>query len=66
MIQIDDISFKPSKPFLFACLPRVGEVVSLEWESDRHPQFIVYKVLHVPAEVQDQAAFTVLFVRKVS
>lgn len=64
LVEIDGTAYKPRKPYVFACLPRIGETVSLEWDGEEYPRFIVYRIVRVPDEVQEQPAFTVLFVRK--
>ena len=64
LIEIDGITYTPRKPYVFAALPRVGEAISLEWEDGSYPEYVVWKIRHVPDDVQDLPAFTVLFVRK--
>jgi hypothetical protein len=65
LIEIEDVRYKPRAPYVFACLPRIGETVSLEWEDDKYPKFIVYRVIHVPDAVQDKPPHTILHVRRV-
>jgi hypothetical protein len=65
-VEIDGVPFRPRKPYVFATLPRVGESLFLEWDENegQYPEFLVYAVHHVPDDVQELQAFTVLKVRK--
>lgn len=64
-IRIDGVAYEPREPYVFACLPRIGETISLEWRDDHgYPQFVIHKVLHIPDGVQELPAFTVLFVKE--
>jgi hypothetical protein len=63
-VKIDGAEYKPRAPYTFAVLPRIGEIITLEWDGDRFPEFEVYAVFHVPDGVEDKPAFTVLHVRK--
>ena len=65
IIEKEGEVFKPHKPYQFACLPRIGETISLEWEGDGYPKFRVEQVIHVPDDVEDQPAFTVLHVKRI-
>lgn len=64
IIEKEGEPFKPHKPYQFAALPRIGETVSLEWEDGVYPQYVVTNVIHVPDQIEDRPAFTVLHVRK--
>jgi hypothetical protein len=70
LIEIEVRTWTPDKPhktYTFACLPRVGEMVSLEWTHEGHPpNFVVYQVSHVPYGVDEVPAFTILHVRPVA
>ncbi len=66
LIEIDGVPYTPRKPYQFATLPRVGEWVALEWDDEaaRYPRYTVRAVCHVPDDVQDLPAFTVLYVER--
>jgi len=65
-VEIDGVPYEPRKPFVFATLPRIGEWISLNWDQERgdYPRYTVRAIRHVPDEVEDQPAFTVLYVAK--
>jgi len=65
LITIEDGAYKPRRPYVFAVLPRVGELVCLDWDGDRYPEFAVVEVKHIPDNVEELPAYTVLTVRKV-
>ena len=66
IVEIDGVAYKIREPYQFATLPRIGETISLEWDEEKknYQSFYVYGVLHVPDEVQELPAFTVLRVRR--
>ena len=64
IIEIEDVPYEPRSPYVFATLPRIGETISLAWDGDCYPKFTVCGVRHVPDDVEDRPAFTVLLVRK--
>lgn len=54
-----------SRPrYEFAVVPRVGEYVSLNWEGEQYPKYIVERVIHVPEAVEDCPAYVALLIRK--
>jgi hypothetical protein len=67
IVEIDGVSYKPRKPYVFATLPRIGETICLEWDEDGdgYASYVVYGVRHVPDDVQEIPACTVLWVKKV-
>ena len=63
-IEFEDGSIPQRMPHRFACVPRIGNHVSLDWDGDTYAVFSVTAILHIPEGTQlDDDAFTVLRVK---
>ncbi len=65
IIEREDEEYFPRPPYTFSELPRVGEIVALEWNGSRYPEFIVTRVIHVPDDLQDRPSFIVIHVKRI-
>lgn len=66
-IDVEGEEPRISRPrYEFAAVPRVGEYVALHWDDDQYPKYIVQRVIHVPAAVEDTQSYVALLVKKAS
>jgi hypothetical protein len=63
-VEIEGEGLKPNKSYVFATLPRIGEVIALEFDGDKYPEFVVVAVRHIPDGVEERPAYTVLRIKR--
>jgi hypothetical protein len=59
-VEVDGHIQMPVRTYALVTIPRIGEMVALEWDGSSYPEFVVTQVIHVPDGLQDQPAFVVV------